>query len=180
MRLFTYLLLYSDYGGGKVSTINQNLEIIRINKENYDKFCKLIEWRRTGEKSEDISYYKDDKTKNFFDKYGVLNSDTFFIFAVEFNNEFIGYINAVLIPKPDPRLGILYIDELWTAPPYRNYGIATILMNEALELAKNLDLWKVRLYVGADNLVARSFYRKAGFKETSDDRCCEININEIK
>jgi len=157
-----------------------NISIVRVDKTNYDKFSSLIEWRRTGNETSDLSYYKNDKMDNFFDKYNVLNSDTFFIFAAKLDNKFIGYINAVLIPKPDPRLGILYVDELWTAPKYRNYGVASILMNQVLALSKELNLWRVRLFVGSDNNVARNFYKKAGYLETDDCICCEINVKDLK
>jgi len=164
--------------GGEIME-NRKLSIVRVGKENYPKFCELIEWRRTGEKTADISQYDNDKQKEFFKEFNVLNSETFFIYAVKLNDEFIGYINAVLIPKPDPRLGMLYVDELWTAPPYRNHGVAKILMEKVFKLAKDLDLLRIRLYVGADNSVARNYYKKVGYRETSDARCCEIDVKDI-
>jgi len=38
-------------------------------------------------------------------------------------------------------------------------------MEKAIETARELQLWKVRLYVGTDNPAARGFYKKMGFVE---------------
>lgn len=164
-----------------MSSINHDkLEIVRIGRENYPLFTALIEWRRTGKPQTELSYYDNEMMKQFFDKYNVLDSDTFFIFAAKLGDKLVGYINAVVIPKPDPRLGLLYIDELWVPKEYRNQGIAGMLMKEAFKVAKKLKLWRVRLFVGTQNEVARGFYRKMGYKETDDCKCCEVNVAELE
>lgn len=163
-----------------MSLNEKEISIVRVGKDNYFKFSSLIEWRRTGKEQTDLSYYENIEMENFFEKHNVLNSDTFFVFAAEKGGKFVGYINAVLIPKPDPRLGILYVDELWTPEVYRNEGIATILMKEVFKLAKELRLWHVRLYVGTWNDVARNFYKKSGFLEEGDCKFCEIDVKDIE
>lgn len=161
-------------------SLRNDVSIIRVGEENYNKFSSLIEWRRTGSESNDLSYYEDEKMKEFFNKYNVLDSDTFFIFAAEKDGKFIGYINALLIPKPDPRLGLLYVDELWVPDCYRKEGIASLLMKEVFKVAKELNLWRMRLYVDTYNDVARNFYKKSGYTENGDCKFCEVDVRDIE
>ena len=146
-----------------MSLENKKISVIKVREEEYLNFCRLLEWRRTGIEQIDSSYYKSIKLESFFKKYNVLNSDTFFVFAAKAEDKYVGYINAVLIPKPDPRLGILYVDELWVPEPYRQEGIGRLLIKAVFKVAKELGLWRVRLYVGTWNDVARDFYKKVGF-----------------
>lgn len=160
------------------STLGKNIDLIRVGQAEYDDFCTLLEWRRTGVENGDTAKYMAEETQDFFTAYNVLDSDTFFIFAAKVDGRLVGYATAVIIPKPDPRRGILYVDELWVAEPYRLGGIATLLMREALTLARKLTLWRVRLYVGMDNLAARNYYRKMGFSEKGDAVWCEHELPE--
>jgi len=156
----------------------RTIELVRVGEREYPDLCALLEWRRTGEEQVNTSSYLGEKTQTFLKEYKVLDSDTFFIYAAKVDARLVGYITAAIIPKPDPRLGMLYVDELWVAEPYRQGGIATLLMNEALSIARSRKLWTVRLYVGMDNLAARSYYRKIGFEEKGDAVWCEIDLNK--
>lgn len=156
----------------------QQVNVIRIDTNNYNRFCNLIEWRRTGKATEATSFQTDEMYE-FFKTNGTFDSDTFFVFAVEEDQVLKGYINAVVIPKPDPRKGILYVDELWVPDIYRNKGYANLLMDHVINLARELDLWRVRLYVAIENQVARAFYKKTGYSEVGACQCCEIEINKV-
>lgn len=158
----------------------QESEIVRITEQNYLEFCKLIEWRRTGREEEpDLSRYQGERERQFFSKHDVLSSESFYVFAARCDGKFVGYLTAALIPKADPRLGTLYIDELWVASDYRHRGIAGLLVREALLVAKRLRLWRVRLTVSTDNDVARAFYRKWGFRESATCMFCELDVKCI-
>ncbi len=159
-----------------MSSINDTISIVTVNKDNYLEFSKLLEWRRTGIEKEDFKGYEGKEQADFFQEYNILNSKFFFIFAAKCDGKLVGYINAIMIPKPDPRLGVIYIDELWTAPAYRKRGIAEKLMKKAINLSKELNLWKVRLIVGQENSVARNFYKKMGFCESSKSLFCEMDV----
>lgn len=159
------------------SLAGKKIELVRVGAKEYRDFCSLLEWRRTGVENGDIEAYVADELQGFFADYGVLDSGSFFIFAAKVDGRFVGYATAAVIPKPDPRRGILYVDELWVAEPYRLGGIATMLMREALALARTLKLWRVRLYVGMDNLAARNYYRKMGFAEKGDAVWCEYELH---
>ena len=150
-----------------------------ITNENYDKFCELIEWRRTNCKPDGPLTFRDEKVDAFFNQHNVLDSESFFIYAVEKDGEFVGYINAIMIPKPDPRLGLMYVDELWVPEMYRNHGYASMLMDAVVKKAKEMGLWRMRLYVSTDNVVARNYYAKNGYVDLGSAQCCEIELNKI-
>jgi ribosomal protein S18 acetylase RimI-like enzyme len=160
-------------------TNNNQISIIRVGQKEYLDFCHLLEWRRTGQEKNDISAYKEERIGEFFKKHNILDSDMFYIFAAKIEEKFVGYITATLIPKPDPRLGTLYVDELWVAEAYRRKNIAKMLMDEVFKLSKEMNMWKVRLYVEEDNIVARNFYKKVGFSEINTAIFCEKSNEEI-
>lgn len=162
-----------------MSQVRNQVEIVRIGPADYGAFSALLERRRTGQEEVETVMYQAEHLQQFMQQYRVLDSEIFFIYAAKVNDKLIGYINAIVIPKPDPRLGIMYIDELWTAPRYRGMGIAGMLLEEVNHLAKQLGLWRVRLYVDTDNDSARTCYRKAGFVEKGDCLFCEVDVAEI-
>ncbi len=159
-------------------TESKNISIVRIGEKQYLSFCHLLEWRRTGEELNTISAYEDRKVNDFFEKYNILDSDMFYIFAARTEGKLVGYITVTLIPKPDPRLGTLYIDELWVSDAYRRRNVAKRLMNEVLKLSRKMNMWKVRLYVEEDNEAARNFYKEVGFSEINTAIFCEKNIDK--
>lgn len=156
------------------------VEIVRIGPADYGAFSALLEWRRTGQEEAETIRYQAEPLQQFMQRYSVLDSDMFYIYAAKVNDKLAGYINAIVIPKPDPRLGIMYIDELWTAPRYRGMGIAGALLETVIALAERLKLWRVRLYVDTDNDSARTCYRKAGFVEKGGCLFCEVDVAEIQ
>ncbi len=161
-----------------MSRVNSNLKIERINKDNYLEFSKVIEWRRLGEKAEKINYerYNEYTTKAFFEKYNIFNTDFYYLLGAKFDSKFVGYISTSMIPKPDNRLGVYFVDELWVASEYRNKGIAEELMKEVFNKSIELGMWRVRLYVNVDNTIGRSFYKKLGFVEDGEAMFCQKNI----
>ncbi len=163
-----------------MSLKREEVSIIRVGEKDYLSFCRLLGWRRTGQEQGDLSYYEDKKSKDFLKKYSILNSSTIFVFAAKLQDKYVGYLSVILMPKLDPRIGILYIDELWVPEPYRRNGIATLLMKEVFKIAKRLDLWRVRLHVATSNDVARNYYKKVGFLEKSDAKWCEVDVKDIE
>jgi len=82
-----------------------------------------------------------------------------------------GYALACRIPKLDPRLGFLFVDELYVLQPYRRRGVATALMRRIQALAGELGLAGVRLLVRPENVAARRLYRRLGFVEHATYFC---------
>lgn len=157
----------------------QKAKIVRVDSGNYLKLAALLEQRRTGQTSSDLSRYTSSETRAFMDHHQLLSNDWFYIFAAQIEDEFVGYVNACLIPKPDDRKGVLFVDDIWTHPTYRNQGMGTQLMNTLIQLAKELDLWRVRLYVDTENKGGRHLYQKVGFIETTGNVFCELNLKKV-
>ncbi|MDP3487102.1 MAG: GNAT family N-acetyltransferase [Bacillota bacterium] len=133
--------------------------LVQITAENYHRFQALVNWRITGNRRTiDLPH----PTVN---ELVFASREGFWVWAAEIEGELVGWIGFVLIPKPDSRVGMIYVDELWTANEFRRRGVAKLLMEKAIETARELQLWKVRLYVGKDNPAARGFYKKMGFVE---------------
>ena len=156
--------------------VQDQVEIVRIGPADYEAFSALLEWRRTGREEVETAGYQAEHLQQFMQQYRVLDSEMFFIYAAKRNDKLVGYINAIVIPKPDPRLGIMYVDELWTVPHYRGLGVAGTLLETVIALAERLKLWRVRLYVDTENDSARTCYRKAGFEEKGDCLFLEVNL----
>ncbi|QVK19863.1 GNAT family N-acetyltransferase [Mycoplasmatota bacterium] len=144
----------------------KDYEIIEVNEDSKEKLFRLLEWRKTGKENIDLI------KKN---EYGTLCSDYFKVLVVEKDDQFIAYITITIIPKPDERLGTLYVDELWVPQKYRRRGLAKALIEKASEYAKDMGLWRVRLIVGYENTNAREFYKSVGFVESSA-MFCEKNL----
>lgn len=149
---------------------NNEVRLVRIGARNYKRFQALTYWRASGQKPTTPLPEPDEQELQFASR------PDFWVWAAEVEGEFAGWIGYVVIPKPDRRLGLVYVDELWTAPDYRRNGIAEVLMQKAFDTARELGLWKVRLYVGKDNAPARSFYKKMGFVEADEEAIfCQRN-----
>ncbi|MCL2718636.1 MAG: GNAT family N-acetyltransferase [Lachnospiraceae bacterium] len=105
--------------------------------------------------------------QDFTDFYLTLENENFYVFAAQSNNQFVGYICTVYLPKITRvnSKGYLYIDEIWIKPNYRGKGIANALMKKADELSKEINTLGLRLYVSADNSEAISLYKKCGYEK---------------
>lgn len=148
------------------------MSIVRINNDNYEKFSEVLEWRGTGnriKKSEE----EVNKVKGFFEEHNIFESNHFLLYGAKLNEKYVGYVGACFIPKPDKRLGLMYVDELWVHSDYRGKGISQKLLDKIYEEAEKQGVWRVRLYVGAENDSARRAYKKNGYEEKGDCIFCE-------
>ena len=132
------------------------ISIVAVDRENYHHFKAMVNRRLGREEKPDQPLDGD---------LGFLNQDNIWVYAAQADGAFVGWVSAVLIPKPDDRKGLLFIDEMWTDENYRNLGIGRLLLDRAIDLARELNLWKVRLYVDSDNPAARRLYANVGFRE---------------
>jgi len=139
------------------------ISLVQISAGNYERFQRLVHWRVTGERNPLKLPAPTSDELAFADR------DGFWVFAAEIEGELVGWISLVLMPKPDKRVGLIYVDELWTAPELRRQGVAESLLEVAIAKARELRLWKVRLYVGKHNPAARALYRKMGFLEDAEE-----------
>ena len=137
-------------------------KIIRITAENYSKFDDMIYWRITGKQRKETIENIDDKIR-----LELLNTNLY-IYAIEVENIYVGWISLIYLPKVGKYngQGHIYVDELWVEPTYRNKGLAKLLLGKADDVVKELNATGVRLYVNEENPSALNLYKKCGFIES--------------
>ncbi len=139
-----------------------NYTIERITEENYNKFDDMVFYRENGFQREPS---KAPVSRQMTEQ---LNRPDFYVYAVEVENRFVGWISITYIPKIGSRWngkGHIYVDELWVAPDYRNNGFAKALMKKADELKTEYNANGIRLYVNINNPTAQSLYKNCGYVE---------------
>ena len=145
----------------------ENLDIVieRITKGNYHMFDDMVYWRSNGfERTEE----EKDKNKDliFEDAFLELEHQDFYVFAALYEGRFVGWIMLVYIPKIGKwSRGIVFVEEMWTAPEFRRKGIAMKLIEKAYEVQNETGAIKVRLYT--DNIQAQKLYEKCGLEVTN-------------
>jgi len=103
--------------------------------------------------------------QDFNSYYTALRIQTFYVFAVQVEEQFVGYIFINYLPKVGITngRGWLYIDDLWVNPNFRRKGIANALMKKADNLSKEMNTAGLRLYVNTENPDGISLYKKCGY-----------------
>ncbi|MDF2548899.1 MAG: Acetyltransferase family [Anaerosolibacter sp.] len=138
------------------------LRTVRVTIENYSLFDDIVAWRMNGKERTDEEKITN---KNFSlenIRYN-LDHEGFYVYGALLENRFVGWISLIYLPKIGVwDNGIIYVDELWTAPLYRNNGVGQRLMEKAFELQKELNACKIRLYVNPENIAAVRLYEKCG------------------
>ena len=140
------------------------MKIVKIDKNNYHLFDDMIfyrEYERYKNSNERI------EMQDFTPYYKALETQTFYAFAVLFDEKFVGYIFLNYLPKIGSTngRGWLFIDDLWVNPDYRRKGIARALMEKADTLSKELDTLGLRLYVNTENPSAIDLYKMCGYEQ---------------
>lgn len=134
--------------------------IIRILDEEKADICdglltKLIQDERQYDNSIDKDFIVKDYFKNI-----IKNKDNILL-CYEEDNIIKGYIYLKPVANDNAR-GYL-IDGLYVDSEYRNYGIATKLIENALTVIKNVDF--IDINVMANNIDAINLYKHFGFNE---------------
>ena len=83
-----------------------------------------------------------------------------FVQLAKYQNHIIGYVT---VERDGPVAGAAYMRNIVVKPELRQKGIGTMLLNHALQVAKDLHRRTLALRVDPANAAAVSFYRKAGF-----------------
>ncbi|MSU00338.1 GNAT family N-acetyltransferase [Tissierella pigra] len=155
----------------------ENLDIViePITKSNYHMFDDTVYWRtKEAERTEEEK--NRNKDVNFEEAFSQLEHQGFYIFGALYEGRFVGWIMLIYIPKVGKwNRGIIFVEELWTAPKFRRKGIAIRLMEKAYEIQKETGATKVRLYT--DNIPAQKLYEKCGLKVTGEAVFMESNNN---
>lgn len=137
-----------------------DITIKRISKRNYHKFDDMVYWRING--VERLASPKEQNQNTIFQEaFNALNHQGFYVYAAEHWGRFIGWVTLIYKPKIGRwKKGVIYVDELWTAPEFRRKGVAYKLMQKAFEIQRITGAVKVRLYT--DNIAAQRLYEKCG------------------
>jgi ribosomal protein S18 acetylase RimI-like enzyme len=149
---------------------NITFTIERITRHNYHMVDDMVYWRMNCvelTKNAKHANGRNDFTKVFKD----LEHPGFHSYAALCDGRFVGWISMMYTPKIGRRRwagGVIYVDELWTAPEFRRRGIAAALMKEAFECQRETGAVEVRVYVGADNTAAQELYKRCGMQATGD------------
>lgn len=101
-----------------------------------------------------------DDSREGIERFLKRNPDTCFV--AEDDKKVIG----VIIAGNDGRRGYIYHTAV--SPEYRNQGIATELVNEAISALKNLGINKTALVVFSKNSGGNAFWEKLGFTSRED------------
>ncbi|MCB0633823.1 MAG: GNAT family N-acetyltransferase [Saprospiraceae bacterium] len=97
-------------------------------------------------------------------------------------DEYIGYvlITCEKGKKPGPFVkseqGVLYIDQMSIREEYQNQGVGVQFFDFIKDYARENDFQLIELDVWADNVQARQFYKKIGFKVVRE--AMELKIEE--
>ncbi|MDF2612070.1 MAG: Acetyltransferase family [Lachnospiraceae bacterium] len=136
-----------------------NYKIVRVNTGNYSKFSDLVHWRMTGKQRHATDYAPSDEIKT------ELANANLYIYAIEVEDKFVGWISLIYLPKVGKfnGHGHIYVDELWMEPSFRNNGLAKVLMAKADGVAKELKATGIRLYVNEENPIAQKLYKNCGY-----------------
>ena len=136
--------------------------VIRVLDEVRANICdnlltKLIQDERQYDDSIDENFVVKDYFKN------VINNKDNILLCYEEDEIIKGYIYLKLVNN-DNKKGYL-IDGLYVDNEYRNNGIATKLIENALNVIKETNVAVVDINVMANNSVAISLYKRFGFNE---------------
>ncbi len=150
--------------------------ILRVLKENYHLFDDLVYYRMNG-KERTTAEKEVSKDGDYSIAYRELDYENFYVYAACLDDKFVAWISIIYIPKIGKGIGgIIYVDELYTRPDYRNRGIAYELLQKVKEHYEQRKAYLIRLYVGDDNRSAQHVYQKIGLEDKGVCRCMESRI----
>ena len=136
--------------------------IIRVLDQDKAKICddlltKLIQDERKYDDSIDKNFLVKDYFKN------VIKNENNILLCYEEDNIIKGYIYLKPVVNDDKK-GYL-IDGLYVDTMYRNNGIATKLIENAIKILKDNNLNFIDINVMANNIDAINLYKHFGFNE---------------
>lgn len=136
--------------------------IIRVSDEERASTCDILLTKLIqDERQYDNSIDKDFVVNNYFKN--IIKNENNILLCYEEDNIIKGYI--YLKPVNNDSQNCYLIDGLYVDNEYRNKGIATKLIENALNVIKETNAAVVDINVMANNSVAISLYKRFGFNE---------------
>lgn len=87
------------------------------------------------------------------------------IFLVVHGNKYVGIVTIYKIPQIRKGVYCGEIEEMFVEPDYQGIGVAQLLINSAVDWAKEEKIKTIRLESSNELKRAHSFYKKAGFTQ---------------
>jgi len=138
------------------------VNLIKLEKATYNEFKFCTEWRRSGVKPDSNTVCKLELKDDPIGLFDLIDKGIMQVYYAKIDKEIAGYISASIIPKPDARIGTMFVDEVWVPDEYRGNGIAKLLMKKVIDESERMGMWRTRLYVAADNPGAIRCYESVG------------------
>jgi ribosomal protein S18 acetylase RimI-like enzyme len=142
--------------------------IIKLEK-NIEVITKLNEYVLNFHFNNHPNIFNEYNYEIMFQKYNeYLNNDNIQSMIVYDNDEAVGY--ALFYKREYPEHifkkehSSIYIDQMCVKPNYQRKGIGKIIVNFIKEYCNNKNIKRIELSVWSDNLIAKDFYKKAGFE----------------
>ena len=136
--------------------------IIRVLDDERASTCDILLTKLIqDERQYDNSIDKDFVVNNYFKN--IIKNENNILLCYEEDNIIKGYI--YLKPVNNDSQNCYLIDGLYVDNEYRNKGIATKLIENALNVIKETNVAIVDINVMANNSVAISLYKRFGFNE---------------
>ncbi|MEE9189308.1 MAG: GNAT family N-acetyltransferase [Candidatus Neomarinimicrobiota bacterium] len=80
-------------------------------------------------------------------------------YVLKLDNWIVGYMSLQLQPKND----FLHLFHVFVDKDYRKKGLGKLIINKAINVAKELSIPILTLYVNTENSAAINLYKQAGF-----------------
>jgi len=153
---------------GRTDTISK-MNIIEAKQEHYEEVCelfKLLDLLHIDIAPGRIREFSGPaRSKARYQQY--TDGEKNVLFLAQDKNQFVGFINLMLIDVPEEAMNIkrkfALLDNIFVRETYQNEGIATQLMDIAEAWAKDKGASKIELQLYTNNEKALQFYQSMGF-----------------
>lgn len=108
-----------------------------------------------------------DMSENIEDIIKVVNNPNYKVLVASYDDKLVGFIGLMLVNTL--HYDAMWIDLLAVSPDYRNKGIATELVEKAVQLSKTLGLDFMSALVRNDNHASLNTIEKFGFKHEGSE-----------
>jgi diamine N-acetyltransferase len=160
-------LRFYEWGGKEMATRIKKctLEDLHILQEiSYITFDETFKQQNSPE---NMKAYLD-KAFNLKQLEKELSNASSEFFFVYFNNELAGYLKVNINDAQSEDMGTeaLEVERIYVKRDFQKHGLGKYLLNEAVEIAKDLDKSEIWLGVWEKNENAIAFYKRMGFLES--------------
>jgi len=145
------------------------MNIIKATQKHYEEVCelfKLLDLLHVDIAPERIRDFSGPaRSKERYQHY--TDGENNVLFLAQDENQFIGFINLMLIDVPEEAMNVkrtfVLLDNIFVREAYQNKGIASQLMDKAEAWAKDKGARKIELQLYSNNKKALTFYQSIGF-----------------